>query len=178
MMTRALTWIRRFRDAREGVSAVEFALIAPIMILFYFGMAEICQGFMAQKRTEHVAYAIADLVAQDDEVSTAELNDVFSVAVQVFRPFPTATLRQRITSVTRTSNVNRVDWSSHSNWSARVVNSSVTLPTDLIANGESIVMSEVEYVYASPFDNVMPASTTFRKTQYMRPRLTDKVELL
>jgi len=176
MSLRALSFVRRFRDDRKGVSAVEFALIAPIMILFYFGLAEICQGFMAQKRTEHVAYAIADLVSQDDEVSTTELNDVFAVAQQVLKPFPTATLRQRITSVTRNSaGQHRVDWSSHSNWSARAVDSTVTVPTNLLANGESIVMSEVEYVYASPFDYVMPASTIFRKTQYMRPRQTDKV---
>ncbi|MBP8248028.1 MAG: pilus assembly protein, partial [Phenylobacterium sp.] len=71
-------WLRRFRDDREGVSAVEFALIAPIMILFYFGMAEICQGFMAQKRTQHVASTIADLVAQRETISTATLTDIFT----------------------------------------------------------------------------------------------------
>lgn len=173
----ALAWLRAFRDAREGVSAVEFALIAPVMILFYFGMAELCQGFMAQKRVEHVASSIADLVAQDDEVTTAELNDVFAAATQSLKPFPTGALRQRITSVTRNSSgQNRVDWSSNKNWTSRADQSTVTLPTNLIANGESVVMAEVEYVYASPVDYVMPQTITFRKTYYLRPRLSDKVE--
>lgn len=176
MIVDTARWLRRFRDDRKGVSAVEFALIAPIMILFYFGMAELCQGFMAQKRTEHVASAIADLVAQTEEVTTAELDDVFQVAVQVMRPFPTTTLRQRITSVTRdSSGVAKVDWSAHSNWSARNSGSTVSLPANLIEDGESVVMAEVEYVYASPFDHVMPASTTMKKTYYLRPRLSDKV---
>ncbi len=176
MMLRTVRWLRRFRDDRKGVSAVEFAFIAPIMILFYFGLAELCQGFMAQKRTEHVASAIADLVAQSESVSTAELNDVFQVATQVMKPFPTATLRQRITSVTRNSSGQaRVDWSQASNWTPRNNGSTVSLPANLIANGESVVMSEVEYVYASPFDHVMPSSMTMRKTYYLRPRLSDQV---
>ena len=48
--------------------------------------------------------------------------------------------------------------------------STVTLPANLIANSETVIMAEVEYPYSSPFDYVMPAQTTFRKTYYLRPR--------
>ncbi|MDP2765777.1 MAG: pilus assembly protein, partial [Brevundimonas sp.] len=41
---------RRLSGDERGVSAVEFAMLAPVLIAFYFGMAEFCQGFMAQKR--------------------------------------------------------------------------------------------------------------------------------
>ncbi len=171
MMIPIARWLRRFRDDREGVSAVEFALIAPIMILFYFGMAEICQGFMAQKRTQHVASTIADLVAQRETISTATLTDIFTVSRQILSPYPTASLKQRISSVTRNSSgVAKVDWSSGSSWTARTTGSTVTVPANLIANTESVIMAEVEYVYSSPFDYVMPAQTTFRKTYYLRPR--------
>ena len=176
MMIATARWLRRFRDDRRGVSAVEFALIAPIMILFYFGMAEICQGFMAKKRVEHVASAIADLVAQTDDVSTAELNDIYAASTQVMKPFPTASLKQRITSVTRNSSgTPKVDWSSNKGWTSRSTGSTVTVPANMIANGESLVMAEVEYVYSSPFDYVMPQQMTFRKTFYLRPRQTDVV---
>lgn len=176
MIRSIANWLRSFRDARDGVSAVEFALIAPIMILFYFGMAEICQGFMAQKRTEHVASTIADLVAQEETVSSATLTDIYTVARQVLAPFPTTGLKQRITSVTRnTSGVAKVDWSSGSNWTARTTGSTITLPANLIANSESVVMAEVEYPYVSAFDYVMPQSMTFRKTYYLRPRQSSAV---
>ena len=176
MIAATKTWIRRFRDDCDGIAATEFAMLAPIMILFYFGMAEICQGFMAQKRTEHVASAVADLVAQADSVSTAELNDVFTVATQIMKPFPSTTLKQRITSVTvNAQGVAKVDWSANKGWTSRTAGSTVSLPSGLLANGESIIMSEVEYAYASPFDYVMPASTTFRKTSYLRPRTTTTV---
>ena len=176
MIARALAWMRTFRDAREGVSAVEFALIAPIMVLFYFGVAELCQGFMAQKRSEHVASAIADLVAQRDEVTTAELDDVFAAATEVLKPFPTSGLKQRITSVTKNSSgVAKVDWSVNKSWSSRTAGSTVSLPANLIANGESVIMAEVEYTYQSPADYVMPSSVIFDKTYYLRPRMSDQV---
>lgn len=174
MTARAIQWLRRFRDARDGVSAVEFALIAPLMILIYFGMAELCQGFMAQKRVEHVASAVADLVAQDDQVDNAELADVFAVAGHVLAPYPTTGLKQRVTSISRNSNgTASVDWSANNGWSNRT--SPGTLPSNLIGNNESVVMAEVEYVYHSPMDYVMPEQITFRKTYYLRPRMTDKV---
>ncbi|MBX7248779.1 MAG: pilus assembly protein [Caulobacteraceae bacterium] len=176
MMRSIALWLRSFRDDRHGVSAVEFALIAPIMIFFYFGMSEICQGFMAQKRTEHVASTIADLVAQEETISTAGLTDVYTVAAKVLEPFPTTGLKQRVTSVTRnTSGVAKVDWSSGSNWTPLTTGATVTLPANLIANGESIIMAEVEYPYQSPFDYVMPSQKTFSKVYYLRPRQSTMV---
>ena len=176
MMIATLHWLRRFRDDRRGVSAVEFAFIAPILILFYFGMAELCQGFMAKKRTEHIASAVADLVAQTDHVTTAELNDIYGAASQIMAPFPTTNLKQRISSVTKNSSgVTTVDWGSASGWTARASGSSVTVPANLIGNGESVIMAEVQYQYTSAFDYVMPSAMTFTKTFYLRPRVSDKV---
>ncbi|OWY58885.1 pilus assembly protein TadE, partial [cyanobacterium TDX16] len=77
------------RDER-GVSAVEFALLAPVLIAFYFGMAEFCQGFMAQKRMGHVSAMVADLVAQEDTVAIANLDDIFDIGGLIMKPFPTA----------------------------------------------------------------------------------------
>ncbi|MCC7266817.1 MAG: pilus assembly protein, partial [Caulobacteraceae bacterium] len=39
-----------FKDIR-GVSAIEFAFVAPVMILFYLGMAELTMGLMAERRS-------------------------------------------------------------------------------------------------------------------------------
>jgi Flp pilus assembly protein TadG len=49
------------------------------MIFFYFGLAEFCQGYMAQKRASHSAAMVADLVAQRDSVTHGEVDDIFEV---------------------------------------------------------------------------------------------------
>jgi Flp pilus assembly protein TadG len=172
MMRRGL--FLRLRGDDRGVSAVEFAMLAPVLIAFYFGMAEFCQGFMAQKRMGHVAATVADLVAQQETVSRSNLDDVFEIGGLIMKPFATSALKQRVSSVTRTSGVARVDWSRGSGMTARTVNSTITLPTDLIVNGESIIVSEATYDYDSPIDYFMPGITRFSHIYYLRPRTVDK----
>lgn len=173
MMMRRGIFSRLHRDER-GVSAVEFAMLAPVLIAFYFGMAEFCQGFMAQKRMGHVSSMVADLVAQEETVSTANLTDIFAIGGLIMKPFSTTALKQRVSSVTRTAGVAKVDWSRGDGMTARAVNSTITLPTDLIANGESIVVSEATYDYDSPVDYFLPGITRFSHIYYLRPRTVDK----
>ena len=173
MMMRRGLFGRLKRDER-GVSAVEFAMLAPVLIAFYFGMAEFCQGFMAQKRMGHVSAMVADLVAQEETITTASLDDIFDIGGLIMKPFATSALKQRVSSVTRTSGTARVDWSRGDGMTARAVNSTITLPTDLIANGESVIVSEATYDYDSPVDYFMPGITRFSHIYYLRPRTVDK----
>jgi len=172
MMRRGL--FTRLAGDDRGVSAVEFAMLAPVLIAFYFGMAEFCQGFMAQKRMGHVSAMVADLVAQQEAVSPTSLDDIFAIGDLIMSPFPSTTLKQRVSSVTRTSGVARVDWSRGDGMAARAVNSTITLPADLIANGESVIVSEATYDYDSPVDYFMPGITRFSHIYYLRPRTVDK----
>lgn len=165
--------IRRWAGDEGGLSAVEFALLAPILIAFYMGLTEVCQGFMAQKRMGHVSAMVADLVAQEETVTPATIDDVFMIGRLIMKPFPTSTLHQRVSSVTRTSGVARVDWSRGHGMPGRAVGSTLTLPADLIADGESVVVAEVTYDYDSAADYLMPGLTRFSHSYYLRPRTTD-----
>jgi len=168
--------IAKFRRDRRGVSALEFALVAPIMIAFYFGMSEFAQAFMAQKRTGHVASSIADLVAQDESVTAAEFDDIFAAGSTLMLPYSTSGMRQRLSSVTvDSSGTARVDWSRASNWTPLGTGSAVTLPDGLVANGESLIVSEVEFPYQSPIEAFLPGQTLFNRSYYLRPRLVDRV---
>lgn len=167
-----------FKSDRRGVSALEFALLAPVMIAFYFGMSEVSQAFMTQKRMGHVAASVADLAGQDDALTTSEVNDIFAAGQTIMRPYSTTTLAQRLTSVTvNSSGSPRVDWSRGSGMTPRGTNTTVTLPTGIAANGESVIMAEVTYDYESPIDVFMPSATQFTRTYYVRPRVVDRVPL-
>jgi Flp pilus assembly protein TadG len=166
--------IRRWTGDERGVSAIEFAMLAPVLILFYMGMTEFCQGFMAQKRMGHVSAMVADLIAQEETVTPAAVDDIFAIGGLIMKPFPTTTLNQRVSSVTRTSGSPRVDWSRGSGMTPRAVGSAMTLPADLIADGESVVVAEVTYDYDSAADYLMPGLTRFSHTYYLRPRTVDR----
>lgn len=166
----------RFLADRSGVSAVEFALLAPLLILIFMGMTELSQAFMAQRRVQHVASALADLTAQTPSVNDAALNDIFSIGNLILAPFPSSPLTQRITSVTANAQgVAKVDWSVARNTTARTVASTVTVPANLIAANESVVMAEVTYPYTGFSSYVLNKPLTFTQTYYLRPRLSAKV---
>ncbi|MFN3931968.1 MAG: TadE/TadG family type IV pilus assembly protein [Brevundimonas sp.] len=173
-MNRSL--IRRLTGDERGVSAIEFALIAPIMIAFYMGMTEFCQGFMAQKRMGHVSSMVADLVAQEATVTPATVTDIFDIGDLIMAPFPTATLRQRVSSVTMTNGVAVVDWSRGEGEAPRATGSAMVIPPDLVTNGESLIVSEVTYDYDSAADYLMPGLTRFAQNQYLRPRKSARTE--
>lgn len=167
--------VSRLTGDERGVSAVEFAMIAPVMIAFYFGMAEFCQGYMAQKRMGHVSAMVADLVAQEETVATANLDDIFQIGGLIMKPFSTTPLKQRISSVTQTAGIARVTWSRGNGMAGRAVNETITLPAGLISDGESIIVSEATYDYDSPVDYLMPTVTRFSHIYYLRPRTVDNV---
>ncbi|HXQ15006.1 MAG TPA: TadE/TadG family type IV pilus assembly protein [Caulobacteraceae bacterium] len=164
------------RDSR-GVAAVEFALLLPILALLYFGVVELTQGVMTQQRAAHVASTVGDLVAQSSTITSAEVTDIFSVGDTVMYPYPTASLEMRVSSLSADAHgAVTVNWSQASGMSALAKGSSVGgLPTNVIAPGESLIMSESQYTYASVFAQVMPAPVVFNDKAYLHPRLSTTV---
>lgn len=170
----SLAFLRRFGRDGSGVSAVEFALLAPVLILIYFGLAEFCQAYMAQRRMGHATSQVADIVAQYQEVDAELVDDTFEVGGLVLAPFSDSTLSLRVTSITRGADgVARVTWSRAKGMSKRSGN--VTVPAGLIDNGESIIMSEGTYVFSSTLGQVLPGLKTFSHTYWLRPRLVNTI---
>lgn len=178
MSRRLLPGLRFWRD-RRGVSAVEFALIAPVMLVIYFGLVEFCQAYMANRRADHTASIVADLVAQADDTSIQDLTSIFAIGDMIMRPFPATDLSIRVSSVTMDARgVARVDWSQDNDKAldARAANSPVDdLPADLIGAGESLIMGETEFEYTTAIGQVIKEPITFERRYYLRPRTQDKI---
>lgn len=169
--------LRRLGRDRRGVSAVEFALIAPAMIAFYFGLAEITQALLAERRAGHAASAIGDLVAQSSTITNSEVSDIFEIASTIMRPYPTTTLKMRVTSVSANAGgATTVDWSNaQGGLTAYSPGAAITVPSGVIAANQSVIVSEVQYAYDSPVDFFMPNAVTFDRKFYLRPRKSDRV---
>ncbi|GAA0651762.1 TadE/TadG family type IV pilus assembly protein [Brevundimonas lenta] len=168
--------IRRLASDERGMSAVEFALLAPILIAFYLGMSEFCQGYMAQKRMGHVASMVADLVSQQQTVTKTDVDEIFSIGGLIMKPFTTASLKQRVSSVSMDNKgVVTVNWSRGSGMTALKPGDPVTIPADVITAGESVIMSEATYDYDSPADYLMPKVTHFSHRYFLRPRTVTQI---
>ncbi|MCG8444706.1 MAG: pilus assembly protein [Hyphomicrobiales bacterium] len=169
--------LRRFRKDNRGISAVEFALILPIMVTLYLGVVEFSQVINADRRATSAASAAADLVAQISLMNDEEMRNVFDAASAIMAPYDPAPLALVVSSVRIDDDGNAlVAWSCGHQTSARPEDSSVTLPAALAVPGSNLIMSEVTYERASIVNGYFDAASyTLSDTTYFRPRVSNFV---
>jgi Flp pilus assembly protein TadG len=165
--------LRKLLRDRRGSAAVEFAFVAPLMILMYYGLAETTQGMMASRRAAHVATTIGDLTAQQVQINAATVADIFVVGKAILAPFPTTTLNMRITSVKADAGgTPKVVWSQgYGSMAALAAASTVAgVPTGLIGPNESTIQAEVSYTYTSSVQKALPGPIVMSQKSFLKPR--------
>lgn len=168
---------RRFAGAKHGLAAVEFALLAPMMIVLLFGSIEIIDALGANRRAQNVASSLADVTARDTEISGTELTGLWAATNILMFP-ESGRLDVRLTSVTiQSATVASVFWSEQNNGfiADRSDGSRVTLPAAMMVPGSSVIMAETVYNYTPPLAFLFPAATTMRHTAYRRSRVVDPI---
>lgn len=170
---------RRLAQDAGGVAAIEFALIAPVMILIYFGLVEFSQGYMAQRRANHAASVVADLIAQSDQTNKADLDAVFKVGGLIMRPFSSTPLAVRASSITINPNgIATVEWSYGKSAALPSLarGTRITdLPPEVIAAGQTVILGETQYAYRSALGALLPNPVTFKRKYYLRPRTVERI---
>jgi Flp pilus assembly protein TadG len=172
--------LRRLGSDQRGIAAVEFALLAPVMVLLYCGVAELTMAMMAERRAAHTASVIADLVAQTPQITNSQLTDVLNVGGPILSPFPASVLKLRVTSVIADASASpKVSWSQGSGLGALAVNSTAPgIPAGLLAAGDSVIKADVQYTFTSPLRIVMRNPVTFTDTYLLKPRNSTSVSLI
>jgi Flp pilus assembly protein TadG len=178
--------IRRFRQENSGVAAIEFALIAPIMIGIYIMLNETASGLRAARKVTMAARVMSDLVSQATDVNNTYRDDVFAAATPILSPFNGALASIRITSVKFDANAKGyVDWSEikGSGYAAHVrckptqssSSSAATLgvleiPAGLQVANTSVVLAEVQFAYTPVIGYKITGTINLSDQLYTRPR--------
>jgi Flp pilus assembly protein TadG len=174
--------MRLARLGRRAVVAMEFALIAPVLILLAFGVVELAAGIRVQIGVDQAARAVANLIVQQANVTTAELND-FYIAGQDCYSIGTGTFSISATSVVFAAGTGTasVGWDA-----ATVSNQYVAAPSNVaslasslaatslgvVKGGDSaiVVQAHATFTVPVPYGPIAP-SYTFTSTVYARPRM-------
>lgn len=188
-----LARLKALRADKRGVSAVEFALIAPVMIGMLFGSADLSLALMADRKVTLAVSTVADLVAQDDEVNCAELDRIYNAAAAILAPFSTTPATLRITMVNSNSGAPRAVWSDTAEMTGTVgtcnatptgtVNTSLTTHDarlrQLISPTNGVIMGEISYAFPSNLSNMIGSGPiVMSETFFLRPRRSAEVALI
>ena len=170
----SMTLLGRLMRDRRGVSAIEFAFIAPILILLYVGVAETGNALTLYRRTSTVATTAADLTAQAKAVSTSDLQDIVAASSSILTPYDPTPLKIVISSVVADQNNDgKVAWSYANKGAGRGTNTSYTVPPGLTEPNTSVIVAEITYDF-TPLINLTqvysPGSFQMKRTFYARPR--------
>jgi Flp pilus assembly protein TadG len=168
--------LRGFRRHCGGVSAVEFALLLPVMVTMYLGSVEVGTGLSVQFKTTLAARTVADLASQYKQINNSQMSDILGAATAVLTPY-TGAAKVIVSEVTTDSHGNAtVAWSdANANATARAVGSSVTLPTNVGAANITLIWGEVTYPYNPQFGWVLTGTINMYQNIFFYPRLSTTI---
>ena len=168
--------LAKARAANEdGLAAVEFALLLPVMITLFFGVVEVSLALACRADVTNVASTAADLVAQESALTTTDMSNVWSALNAILYPYDTSVSKVTLSSInydTTTSSLTsgKVAWSCTKNGTARTTGATVPLPAGLMTANGSVIMSEITYNYTSPTTKIVTGTKVMTNTFYTKPR--------
>jgi Flp pilus assembly protein TadG len=171
--------VARFAQDKRGVSAVEFAMLLPLMITLYLGSVEVSQGIGIDRKVTLTTRTVADLASQVSSINNADMTNMLNASSAVIVPYDTSKLKVTVSEITIDSTgVAKIVWSDTLNGTKRAVGSTVTLPTALNVPSTSLIWSEVAYTYKPTIGYVVTGTLNLSDQIYMRPRVSDSVSRL
>jgi len=175
MRVRPFTKIRNLLRSEDGISAVEFALIAPLMAMIYFGCIELSLMMTLDRKVTGATAALGDLTSRSSTVSNGDLTDIFEATRMVMQPNDMTGARMRVTSLYEDSGQVKVAWSDGCNLTAYNTDEVLTIPDNLIPTDGTIIMAEIEYDYVSGIGYFFSGTKALTDKFYLRPRRVDSI---
>jgi Flp pilus assembly protein TadG len=171
------------RDDR-GNTAIEFAIIAPLALVMFFGTVEFSSAIAVKRKIEMVTQQLADLASRYTSVNDADMTNFGKIGDAMLTPYSATPLKATITEIyiDPATGVARAQWSTGD--VPRGAGTAVPLPGNLIAKdaqnkiipNQYLIFTETSYLYQPAVGYVMGhAGVNLSDKTYMRPRLTDCV---
>ena len=171
MIMRMRSILGRFAKDRRGVSAVEFALLAPLMITLYVGCAEISDGVSADRKVSLTAAALANLAAQVTTISSTDMTNILDASSAIITPYSTSQLSITLTCIAiDASSKATVKWSVTRNGTAR--SGTVTIPAALAVPSSQLLLGEASYQYKPTVGYTVTGTLNLSDKMYMAPRIS------
>jgi Flp pilus assembly protein TadG len=175
--------LRRVWADTRGVAAVEFAYLAPIILLMLLGTIETGRAINIDRHFSMATSTLGDLVSREEWLgksnseAEANLDGMMDAIEHIMEPYDTKDLKLRVMSVRASpddAEDTRVEWSySHNGMSKPSKCDAYALPPGMVTKGGSAIVVESSYVFKPIFGDFVPGvsgNMNWSDTSYHSPR--------
>ena len=173
----------RFARHSDGAAAVEFAVLAPLLLLMLLATIEIGRAVNSDRHFTAAVGTAGDLVAREKNLGKSKsaaltnLDSMMKSVEHLMQPYDASTLKLAVISVfasTKDTTDTRVSWSySYKGMTAPGECSSYALPNNIVAAGNTVIVVDATYVFKPLFGDFVPGfsgAMTWTNKSYHSPR--------
>lgn len=181
-MARIKAAARDFRRDVRGIAAVEFAFIAPILLVMLLGTIEVTRAISIDRRFSLVTSTVADLITREEALTATDVRAIYDVAAQIMRPYDVTPLQISIIPVAaiRTgTNLVYPQTANRPGYNGGAVPArcaAYTLTTGMLAEKESLIIVEGTYTFSPLFAGFLMNGVSWTQKAFARPRKSAYVD--
>ncbi|HWK96328.1 MAG TPA: TadE/TadG family type IV pilus assembly protein [Pseudolabrys sp.] len=187
---RGLKLLGRFARKDDGVAAIEFAVIAPFLLLTMLSTYDIGRAFAVHIKVRTAAATLATITNQyttgTNNIDATDMTSIVGATAAILSPFPTNVVVTKITQIKMTSASNAVvSWSYATQGNAYATGASwSTLPAQFKSTKPCnsfpcyLIYAEVSYTYTPLFGAAITGPINLTDNQYATPRSSACVQYL
>lgn len=176
--------IRAFMSDANGVAAVEFAYLVPLLMLITFGTFEIARALFVHKRFQRATAMVGDLIAREKFIGStssdanAALTGIMISGQHVMSPYSADPFKLAVTQLRASATdakKTKVEWSwSYNSMPTTGCGSQKSMPADdMVTKGNAVILIESSYAYKPLLTDIIPGlvgSMNWSDTMTFAPR--------
>jgi len=168
----------KLEKEESGLAAIEFALLAPLLISMYFGLAEVASAVAVNRSVSHSANVVGDLASQVTNVDKDDMQDVMTATLRVLEIADPSSISIKIDSISRDASGKDTfvgQATLNAGAAALPAFNSAKVDKTLLNENAGIIVARVAYNY-KPFNGAFLDSTvTMSDTFILKPRRSNVV---
>jgi Flp pilus assembly protein TadG len=170
--------VRKFRNLQDGLAAVEFGILLPVLMLMLFGILEIGLALSVDRKLSIAVTSVADLVAREEKATTASLDSIMAISKHLMNPYDPSKLKLTVKALRNISATEgQIQWSHAFQGGASPSKcSKEALKSEVLGPGAVGISVEGEYNYTPLITKYfIKNAIKFNDNAMMSPRLGNVV---
>jgi Flp pilus assembly protein TadG len=173
---------RRFLASTRGVAAIEFAIVAPMLLLMLIETFDIGNAIAVYMKVRTATFALASITNQystgTNGIQSSDMTAITGSASAVLAPYSSTPVTVKVTQIRMSSATRaRVSWSYALNGTAYTAGTSwKTLPSQFTTSNACnsypcyLIYAEVTYAYAPVLFSSVLSALNLSDSLYVMPR--------